>query len=277
MGLEQIFAIWKNLPEAIDPVVFGFGPFSVRWYSLMYLAGFTMVFWLLKKRLKKNESIFQEKLTLEELFAYLIFGLLAGARIGYLLFYDFANLISNPIETLLPFENGTFTGYYGLSYHGGLIGVILTGMLFCKIKKISFTKLSDFVIPAIPLGYFFGRIGNFLNGELFGRPTDSRIGMIFPADKGGLLRHPSQLYEALLEGLAIFLILWPLRNSPKLKGNFLSFYLMLYGMARLVVEFFRQPDPQLGFVALGFSMGQFLSLLMIVSAIILWRIQKKMH
>lgn len=260
--------IWNELPQNINPIAFSIGFFAIRWYSLMYLMAFATVFLLLKSRLRKNE-FGKEKIDLEKLFLFLIPGLLLGGRLGHAIFYDLQNSLANPLQVFVPFENGTFTGFYGMSFHGGLAGAFLAGLIFCKKHKVNLAALVDFAIPAIPLGYFFGRIGNFLNGELFGRSTNSALGMFFPTDEQHLLRHPSQLYEALGEGLLLFLILWPLRNKKILRGKFFALFLILYGMVRFFLEFFRQPDPQLGLVILGFSMGQILSGLMVTVGLIL--------
>ena len=190
--------------------------------------------------------------------------MLVGARIGYIFFYDLASFFNSPLSTLLSIEAGSFGGFFGFSYHGGLIGIVVGGLLLSKKYRLPFLQLADFVVPAIPLGYMWGRFGNFLNGELFGRPTEQPWGMFFPADQQFLLRHPSQLYEAIFEGLVLFLLLWPLRNRISSPGRMLGLYLVGYGMFRFLIEFFRQPDPQLGIVILGLTMGQLLCFGMIV-------------
>ena len=210
-----------------------------------------------KKFEEKMQSILLDFLLVIFLFA------LIGGRIGYVFFYDPAYFFAHPLSIISPFDlNGTFRGIFGMSYHGALLGALLGSFLFLKKRKISFFAWADFVAPAIPLGYFFGRIGNFLNGELYGRATNSFVGMYFQSDLGRL-RHPSQLYEALLEGLFLFLILWKFDKKKMRKGLLFSFYLIGYGLVRILVEFFRQPDAQIGLLLGFFSMGQVLSLVMI--------------
>lgn len=262
----------------------------------MYLVAFTVVYFLLIYRIRKKENAFEiNKNQLIDLSIYLITGLLVGARLGYVIFYNLPYHIDHPLEILLPFKISCFTlhascfmyaGISGMSYYGGLIGVILAGWIFAKRKKISFWQLADFVIPAIPAGYFFGRIGNFLNGELYGRITEKPWGMYFPADFSRFLRHPSQFYEAFFEGLVLFLILWSVRNRkfsnchPELDsgskqnkirfrikfgmtadGSLLIPYLLGYSFFRFCIEFFREPDPQIGLIYGLITLGQVFSIL----------------
>lgn len=257
----------------LDPIAFEIGAFQVRWYSLSYLTAFLTVYLLIIWRTRKDlrASKVAGKLgsngLIEEMFIFALVGMLIGSRLGYLFFYDFSEFVQTPLSSLFGTENGTFTGLFGFSYHGGLMGIILAGLIFCKKNNFSFLELADFVVPAIPLGYMWGRIGNFMNGELFGRPTELPWGMNFPLDQTNLLRHPSQLYEAFFEGLLLFLILWPVRNKKIPKGGFLGIYLLGYGLSRFIIEFFRQPDPQLGYVILGLTMGQLLCFGMIIVGI----------
>jgi len=206
-------------------------------------------------------------ISITDLMIYLIVGLLVGARLGYVLFYDLSYFIQHPLEAFFPFKIADYklliTGYYGMSYFGGLVGVIAGGFLFSKRNKINFWKLTDFVVPAIPAGYFFGRIGNFLNGELYGRITGKFWGMYFPADDLGFLRHPSQLYEAFFEGIILFLILLILRSKSKFSGYLLAVYFFGYGLFRFFIEFFREPDGQIGVVLGWLTPGQIFSLLLI--------------
>ncbi|UCD33192.1 MAG: prolipoprotein diacylglyceryl transferase, partial [Desulfobacterales bacterium] len=199
-------------------------------------------------------------------------GLIIGARLGYVLFYNPSYYILHPLEIFLPFTftNGvTFTGISGMSFHGGLLGVIISAVVFAKMNRLSFWEMADLFVPAIPLGYTFGRIGNFINGELYGRVTTSLIGMYFPQAPGTATRHPSQLYEAFFEGIFLFAVLWPMRKMPLPNGTMLGFYLIGYGTVRFFIEYFRQPDVHLGFVWLSFSMGQILCASMIISGIFL--------
>lgn len=256
---------YQHLPEYINPIVFSIGFFSVRWYSLMYLVGLGIVYWILKNK-SKNQLLVTNYQLLNLLF-YCFIGLLIGGRLGYVLFYDLNYFIQNPLEIFLPFQITSYgllvTGYYGMSYHGGLIGAILAGIIFARKYKINFWKLVDWIIPAIPAGYFFGRIGNFLNGELYGRVTDMPWGMYF----NGQLRHPSQLYEAFFEGIILFVVLWFLRGKSKFPGFLFCIYLFGYGSFRFILEFFREPDAQIGFVFSFLTAGQILSAGMIILAV----------
>lgn len=258
---------YQNLPQGIDPVFFSVSSFSIYWYSLMYLVGFVTVMLLLYWRVYKEES----EISWDDIFDFLLDSFLAiviGGRIGYVIFYNLSYFLSNPLEIIFPFgKNGEFTGIYGMSYHGGVLGFIFVTYLFCKKRKINFLKLTDFVLPAIGAGYFFGRIGNFLNGELYGRVTNARWGMNFG---DGFLRHPSQLYEAFFEGILLFLVLWLLRNKlAKKRGMLSGLYIFGYGAVRLVIEFFREPDSQIGLIMGFLTMGQMLSIIMIVGGLFL--------
>ncbi|MCX5840923.1 MAG: prolipoprotein diacylglyceryl transferase [Deltaproteobacteria bacterium] len=191
-------------------------------------------------------------------------------------FYNLSYYLHHPLEIFLPFEfaNGIrFVGISGMSYHGGAIGVLSASLIFCRRHQIDFWRFADLFIPAIPLGYTFGRIGNFINGELYGRATTVPWGMIFPADSLQLIRHPSQLYEALFEGLVLFAVLWMIRKKSPFDGFLLAFYVIGYGLVRFFIEFFREPDTQVGFVWASLSMGQVLCILMILAglAVMMWR------
>ena len=210
---------------------------------------------------------------IKDLTTYIILGLVVGARLGYVLFYNLSYYLKHPLEIILPFSfsNGvTFTGISGMSYHGGLIGVILVAWLYIRKAKLDWWSGVDLYIPAIPLGYTFGRLGNFINGELFGRVTTSSIGMYFPMAKAGELRHPSQLYEAFFEGIFLFAILWSIRKIKMPKGAMLALYLIGYGTVRFFIEYFREPDAHIGFVFFSFSMGQILCSLMIAAGVALY-------
>jgi len=268
---------WQNLPSKISPVVFGLGGFELRWYGLMYLVAFVVAFSLVMYRLKTEPKRFKYKKTLiEDAFLWSIIGLLIGGRLGYVLFYGFEYYSKHLLEIILPFSlvgGFHFTGIAGMSFHGAVVGIFIAAWIFFKKRKVDFWNMADLVIPALPAGYFFGRIGNFLNGELWGRATESGIGMYWPNDSSGLLRYPSQLLEAGLEGLVLFAILWSLRKRRNFgKGSMLGFYLIGYALARIIAEFFREPDEQLGFL-LGFlTMGQLLSLAMMgIGVWVVWR------
>lgn len=268
--------LYQHLPSFLTATAFSVGFFSVGWYSLSYLAGFLAVCGLVIWRIENGESglelpINSQKRIIFDWLLYSAIGLFIGARLGYVFFYDFSYFIHNPLEIISPFDpiSGRLVGIYGMSYHGGLIGVIITAVIFIRRNKISFWKLADLIIPAIPAGYFFGRIGNFFNGELYGRITQRPWGMYFPQDYLRLLRHPSQLYEAFLEGMVLFIVLWLIRNRKFTKGNLLAFYLIGYSGARFLAEFFRQPDEQIGFSLGVFTLGQLFSLVMFLAGLVL--------
>lgn len=260
--------IWTHLPSSLSPYIFQTPWFSLHWYGLMYVVAYVVIYFLSIYRIKA-EKINITKNQVIDVLTWSVVGLAIGARLGYVLFYDASYYSSHLLEIILPFRNGQLVGFNGLSYHGGLVGSIVAIAWYCKKNKISLWSVSDLLIPCIPLGYFFGRLGNFINGELYGRATSMPWGMIFPLDAQGLLRHPSQLYEAGLEGIVLFLILWFLRK--KIHGpRLLAIYLAGYAIARMIVEQFREPDPQLGFIFGSLTMGQILSLGMIFVAGFLW-------
>ena len=237
----------------------------------MYIVALGLVYGLLTLRLKREKFGYSRDL-IQNYFFWVVLGILIGGRLGYVLFYNLRYFVEHPWAIILPvdFSEGVhFVGLSGMSYHGGLIAVILASVLFCRRNKISFWKFADFIVPAIPLGYMFGRIGNFINGELYGRVTDVPWGMYFPADPARELRHPSQLYEAFFEGLFLFAVLWTLRKRKSFSGFFLGLYLMGYGLVRFLIEYTREPDPQLGFVWGPFTMGQILCLVMILGGAVL--------
>jgi phosphatidylglycerol:prolipoprotein diacylglycerol transferase len=204
-------------------------------------------------------------------------GLLIGGRLGYILFYDFSYYWQSPLAIISPIDPIThqFIGIYGMSYHGALLGALLAGWIYTKIKKLNFWRWANFIAPAVPAGYFFGRMGNLMNGELYGRLTDKSWGMYFPSDPFGLLRHPSELYEAGLEGTLLFLILWKLRQSEKYKNHLLALYIMGYALVRIIAEFFREPDAQIGYLFLGLTLGQILSLGMLILGLGLFSVGRK--
>lgn len=231
----------------------------------MYLVAFTVAYLLIRHRLKNEKKYKDFSINMiQDLFLWLVLGVIVGGRLGYVFFYNLGYYLQNPIEIIIPFSGGEFTGIAGMSFHGGLIGAVLVGIIFCRLKKISFMKVSDLIIPTVPLGFMFGRIGNFLNGELWGRMTESSIGMYFPRDPSGALRYPSQLLQALLEGLALFVLLWAIRKKDLPAGSFLGIYLIGYAVARIVSELFREPDAHLGFIFASVTMGQILSAIMVI-------------
>ncbi len=245
----------------IDPILVDLGPIRVSWYGLMYVFGFFASYLLVRYQMKRKDFGIS-KLDVENLYFYLIVGLIVGARLGYVLFYDLKMYLGDPLEIFAVWHGG-------MSFHGGLIGVLIVGIVFSWENKKSFWKIADLIIVTVPIGLGLGRIGNFINGELYGRVTRVPWGMIFP--KGGPLpRHPSQLYESGLEGGLLFLILWLMKDRRLPGGGLLALFLSLYGAFRFFVEFFREPDPQLGFVVGPFSMGQILCSFMILAGILLF-------
>ncbi len=244
----------------ISPEILKIGPLSIRWYGLMYLIGFICSYLIVKRELVRR-GLRVEKDFLENLYFYLILGLLIGARLGYVVFYNLSYYLQHPFEIIALWHGG-------MSFHGGLIGVIIAAWLYTKRKKFDFFTLTDMLVLTAPIGLGLGRIGNFINGELYGRVTDIPWGMIFP-EGGPLPRHPSQLYEAFLEGAVLFVILWFLKDKFSRSGIVSSLFLILYGIFRFFIEFFREPDPQIGYI-LGFlTMGQILCMLMIITGSIL--------
>ena len=244
----------------------------------MYVVAFTIVYLLAVYRLK-NEKYEFHKETIQNYFGWAILGVIIGGRLGYVLFYDIEFFLAHPLKIICPFEISKmgiyYTGISGMSYHGGLIGVFLASILFCQKYRINFWQLADLLCPAIPLGYTFGRLGNFINGELYGRITTVPWGMYFPLDPTHHLRHPSQLYEAFFEGIFLFLILWSLRKTKVFDGFLFCLYLIGYGLVRFFIEFVREPDPQLGFIFGHFTMGQILCACMIFIGIFIMMIKKQ--
>ncbi len=276
--MSSFLSAWQHLPEKLDPVIIQIGDFRLQYYGLMYILAFLTTYLLVSYRLK-HEKRFQIPIEhVQGLMTYMIAGLIIGARLGYVVFYNFDYYLNHPLEIFLPFtfENGIhFTGIAGMSYHGGLICTIAGAWYYIRKYKLDFRNTADLIIPAIPAGYTFGRIGNFINGELWGRTTKVAWGMYFPDAPGNHLRHPSQLYEAFFEGLVLFAILWTIRKRKQEPGMMLPYYLIGYGTIRFLIEFFREPDTQLGFVFLFFSMGQILCFAMAITGILLiikWKI-----
>lgn len=242
----------------IDPVLIHVGPLEVRWYGLMYLLGFVCAYFVIRSELKrKNGPIPVE--SADDLLFYLIVGMLIGARLGYAIFYNLESYLAAPWEIL-------FVWHGGMSFHGGLVGMVIAGVIFSRRRNAPFMELADIGALAAPIGLMLGRIGNFINGELYGRVTTVPWGIVFPGG-GPLPRHPSQLYEACFEGLFLFAFLWWLRVRTKRPGEILATFITAYGMIRFTLEFFREPDPQLGFITDGLTMGQILCLFMIAAGI----------
>lgn len=240
------------LTVQIDPVAFSIGTFQFRWYGMMYLLGF-LAAWMLARHRASRPGSGWTKIDVDDMLTAAMLGVILGGRLGYVLFYDLAAYISSPAE-ILRIWNG------GMSFHGGLIGVMLAMTYFARKKGKTFLEIADFVAPTIPPGLFFGRIGNFINGELWGKPTDGPWGVVFP-QAGSVPRHPSQLYEAFFEGLLLFVILWLFSAKPRHRGAVAGLFALAYGLFRFGIEFVRLPDAQLGYLAFGWlTMGQVLCL-----------------
>ncbi|USH01994.1 prolipoprotein diacylglyceryl transferase [Grimontia kaedaensis] len=244
----------------IDPVLIEIGPLAVRWYGLMYLAGFAFALWLANRRADKTGSGWTRDEVGDLLFAGFL-GVVLGGRIGYVLFYQFDAFLADPL-----FLFKVWTG--GMSFHGGLLGVIAAMAWYARKTKRTFFAVSDFIAPLVPFGLGAGRLGNFINGELWGRATDMPWGMIFPTG-GPIARHPSQLYEFLLEGIVLFLILNWFIKKPRPAGAVSGLFLIGYGAFRFIVEFYREPDAHLGLFGDWISMGQILSTPMIIVGVLM--------
>ncbi len=249
-----------NYPQ-IDPIIFEIGPLAIRWYSLAYVAGIVLgclyADYLNKKPpSQKNLKVFDDFMT------WVVLGIVIGGRLGYVLFYNFSFYIYHPLDILKLWEGG-------MSFHGGFLGVVTACIIYCRKNKIDLMALFDLAACTAPIGLFFGRMANFINGELYGRVTDSPVGMIFP-HAGSLPRHPSQLYEAVLEGLVLLIITSILVNFTRAKekpGLLSGVFLFGYGLARIIVENFREPDDQIGFLFANVTTGQMLSVPMVLGGI----------
>lgn len=245
----------------INPIAFHLGPLPVHWYGLMYLIGFIGAWLLADRRAKASGGVWTEE-QVGDLIFYGALGVILGGRLGYMLFYDFSGFLNNPLSLFTVWKGG-------MSFHGGLIGVCLAMLYMAKTYKKSFFEITDFIAPMVPIGLAAGRIGNFINGELWGRVTNMPWGMVFPTG-GPLPRHPSQLYEFFLEGVTLFVILYFFSKQEKPRMAVSGLFLFLYGCFRFFAEFFRVPDPQLGYLAWNWlTMGQILSTPMIVLGLIL--------
>jgi len=245
----------------LNPIFFELGPIRLSWYGLMYVLGFLASYLLVRHQINKKDFGIT-KSEVEDLYFYLILALIIGARLGYVLFYDLKTYLDKPFEILAVWHGG-------MSFHGGLIGLLLAAFLFCRQRKKSFWKIADLIIVTAPIGLGLGRIGNFINGELYGRASQVPWAMIFPRG-GPIPRHPSQLYESALEGGVLFITLWFMKDKNLPRGGLFSLFLILYGGFRFFVEFFREPDVQLGFILGPLTMGQILSSFMIVGGISLF-------
>ncbi len=270
--------------HAIDPVALALGPVKLHWYGLMYVLAFALAWWLGRQRLRQGRLPVSEK-AYGDLMFYGMLGVILGGRLGYILFYDFGNWLANPLSIIRVWEGG-------MSFHGGLLGVLVALWLWSRSQRLAFFDTVDFVAPIVPTGLMVGRLGNFIGGELWGRHSDQPWAMIFPmapdvpdlpleqlqsmAASGALdalARHPSQLYQAALEGLLLFVLLWGFSARPRPRYAVSGMFALLYGVFRFAAEFFREPDAHLGYIAGGWlTMGMLLSLPLVATGLVLlWR------
>lgn len=251
----------------IDPVILKIGPIQIRWYGLMYVLGFLASYYLVQRQIQKNNDVVLAS-HVENLNFTLMLSLILGGRLGYVLFYNLAYYLEHPAEILATWQGG-------MSFHGALIGVILGGIWFCRSRGLNFWRTADIYVVTIPIGLGLGRIGNFINAELFGRETNLPWAMVFPGG-GPHPRHPSQIYEFLLEGVILFLILWRAKDRPHPTGMMFSFFMLGYGVLRMFAEFFRQPDTQIGYIGI-LTMGQLLSMTMIATGVLIYFMRRKQN
>ena len=242
-----------------DPVAIHLGPLAVRWYGLMYLVGFGLAFWLGRLRIKRAQSGCVTHAVLDDLLFFGVLGVVLGGRLGYVLFYKPDYYFVHPLEIPAVWHGG-------MSFHGGFLGVLVAVWWVARKHALRWLEVTDFLAPLAPLAFAAGRLGNFINGELYGRVTDVPWGMVFQTG-GPLPRHPSQLYQFALEGVLLFAILWIYSARPRPMGSVSGAFLLGYGALRFTAEFFREPDDFLGLLALNLSMGQWLSLPMIAGGI----------
>ena len=261
--------MWSNIYDYFNPIAFHLGTIAVHWYGIMYATAFLVAIffahWIIKK-----DNLDISKDILDSYIWWVEIGVILGARIGYIIFYDTHTVyyLTHPWQIFNPFIDGMYAGISGMSYHGALIGFAIATFLFYRKYKLNFFFLTDIAVLAVPLGYIFGRIGNFLNQELVGRATD----VAWAINVHGVLRHPSQLYEAFLEGFLVFVILFLYRHKKKFDGELTLLYIILYSTARIIAEFFREPDIQLGFL-LGTSwltMGMLISGIFVIFCLIIY-------
>lgn len=254
----------------IDPIALQLGPLAIHWYGLTYLAAFGLFIWLGSKRLRHEPFASIQtpqpwtRRDVEDILFLGVMGVVLGGRIGYCLFYKPAYYLSHPLEVFFVWQGG-------MSFHGGMLGVIAAMVWYSRSRGRPFLQVMDFVAPCVPTGLAAGRVGNFINGELWGRLADPSLpwGMVFRG-AGDLPRHPSQIYQFLMEGMLLFVLLWLYARKPRAQGQVAAMFVLGYGIFRFVAEFFRQPDDHLGLLALGMSMGQWLCVPMILGGLALW-------
>lgn len=245
-----------------DPIALQLGPIAVRWYGLMYLAAFAIVLVLGRMRIRNQPWLAFTTRELDDMLFLGVLGVVLGGRFGYILFYKPLEYLHDPVRIFFVWEGG-------MSFHGGLLGVILAMLWFAHSRGKHWLQVTDFIAPLCPLGLGAGRIGNFINGELWGRATDVPWAMVFPQAADGIARHPSQLYEFFLEGLVLFAVLWLYSRRWRPLGAVSGMFLIGYGVLRFIVEFAREPDEFLGLLGFGMSMGQWLSLPMVVAGVVI--------
>lgn len=247
-----------------DPIAFSIGPLAVHWYGLMYLLGFA-AFWMLGRVRAKDAWRNMTVADLEDLLFFGVMGVILGGRLGFCLFYQPEWFLTHPLDVFKVWQGG-------MSAHGGIIGCIIAIALFARLRQKSFFTVADFVAPLVAPGLMFGRFGNFINGELWGRAADPDLpwAMIFQNSGSLIARHPSQLYEALLEGVVLFTLVWSYSAKPKKTGSVGALFCMGYGIARFIVEYFREPDSYLGLGLFGLSRGQWLSLPVLALGLVVW-------
>jgi phosphatidylglycerol:prolipoprotein diacylglycerol transferase len=254
----------------IDPVIVAVGPFAIRWYALAYVVGI-LLGWRYARGLAARGESPLTPLMLDDFVTWAVLGIVLGGRLGYVLFYDLAQYLEQPIQILYVWKGG-------MSFHGGLLGMIIAMALFARRHKLRFFHLTDPVAAATPIGLFFGRLANFINGELYGRPTDVPWAMVFPHDRSQLPRHPSQLYEAGMEGVLLFILLFVAARRFRVlryPGMESGLFFCGYAVCRIIAEFFREPDIQIGYLMGGITMGQILSLPMLAFGIaFIWRARR---
>ena len=250
-----------------DPVALNLGPLQIHWYGLTYLVAFGLFLWLGSRRVRLPhlQQAGWTRRDIEDMLFYGVLGVIIGGRLGYTLFYKPGHYLSNPLEILMVWKGG-------MAFHGGLLGVMLAMAWYGHTKGRSFLSVMDVVAPCVPTGIAAVRIGNFINGELWGRAADPTLpwAMVFPQSGTDLARHPSQLYQAALEGLLLFVLLWIYAQRERATGQVAAAFVMGYGLLRFVAEFFREPDSFLGLLSMGLSMGQWLCIPMIVGGAALW-------
>ncbi len=253
-------------PIAIDLHRFGI-PFGIHWYGLTYLVAFALFLWLATLRARKPwfADVGWTRRDVEDLLFYGVLGVVIGGRIGYALFYKTGYYLANPLEMLAVWKGG-------MSFHGGLLGVIGAMGLFARQRKRPFLQVMDLVAPCVPTGLAAGRVGNFINGELWGRAADPALpwAMVFPQSNSMIARHPSQIYQFLMEGLLLFALLWWFGRRERPMGQVAAAFLVGYGVFRFIAEYFREPDSFLGLLALNMSMGQWLCVPMVIAGVMVW-------